>query len=93
MLRIMDQCDTKIDLLKYMWVNYIFHGPLILLFYHYHRLKLLVYINKWCRPGVSVPLQSVTAIFLWLMKTVQAVTSIMAFEDPVQAVTAIFNGL
>ena len=30
-LWIMDQCDTKIDFIKYMWVSDLFRGPVILL--------------------------------------------------------------
>ena len=29
-LGIMDQCDTKIDLIRYMWVNDLYFSPVIL---------------------------------------------------------------
>ena len=32
-------------------------------FYHCHRLKLFVYIKKWCRPGVFVPLQALALVY------------------------------
>ena len=41
----------------------IFHGPLILPFYHCHRLKLFVYINKWHWPWVFMPLQAFALVF------------------------------
>ena len=31
-------------------------------FYHCHRLKLFVYIKKWCRLGVFVPLQALALV-------------------------------
>ena len=107
---ILEQCDTKIDLIKicrsvnyilwssdfasyldYLMEKYctwdngsmwhkdgplktyvgqwpIFHGPLILPFYHCHRLKLFVYIIKWRRPGVFVPLQALALVIIWVEK-------------------------
>ena len=101
---IMDQCDTYIDLTKYMSVTYIvwssnfasyledylmekrciwdngsvwlkdrpskiyvgqwpiFRGPLILPCIIV-RLKLFLYIKKWHRPGVFVPLRALALVF------------------------------
>ena len=44
----------------------IFHGPLILPFYHCHRLKLFVYISKWRWPGVFVPLQALALVIYYM---------------------------
>ena len=37
----------------------IFYGPVIV---HFHRLKLFLYIKKWCRPGVFVPLRTLALV-------------------------------
>ena len=58
----MDQCDSKIDRVKYVWVSDIFHGPLILP-YIIVRLHLFLYINKWHRPGVFVPLRALALVY------------------------------
>ena len=60
----MDHCDSKIDLVKYMWVSDLkFHGPLILP-YIIVRLKLFLYIKKWHWPGVFVPLWALALVLL-----------------------------
>ena len=63
-LGIMDQCDTKIDLLKYICgsVTYI-SWSIDFAFYYCHRLKLFVYIQKWRRPRVFVPLQTLALVY------------------------------
>ena len=44
----------------------IFHVPLILPFYHCHWLTLFLYIKKWCRPGVFVPMRALALVyFAW----------------------------
>ena len=54
----MDQCDSKIDLVKYIGsVTYI-SWSIDFALYHCHRLKLffILYIKKWRRPGsIRVP--------------------------------------
>ena len=61
-LGMMDQCDSKIDLVKYIWGQWpIFHGPLILP-YIIVRLKLFLYIKKWHRSGVFVPLRDLALV-------------------------------
>ena len=54
----MDQCDTKIDLLKYMWVSDLY----FMVHWVCHRLKLFVNIKKWRRPGVVMPLQALALV-------------------------------
>ena len=53
----MDQCDTKIDLVKYVGQWPIFHGPLIL-----PNIividKLFLYIKTWHWSGVFMPLRA-----------------------------------
>ena len=56
----MDQCDTKIDLVKYVGQWPIFHGPLILPYIII--IKLFLYIKTWHRPGVFVPLWALALI-------------------------------
>ena len=60
---IMDQCDTKIDLLKYMWVSDLYFMGRWFCLYYCYRLKLFVYIKKWHRLGVFVPLQALALIW------------------------------
>ena len=62
-LGIMDQCDTKIDLLNFCGsVTYI-SWSIDFAFCHCHRLKLFVYIKKWHRPGVFVPLSAFALVW------------------------------
>ena len=63
-LGIMGLCHSKIDLVKYMWVSDIFHGPLILsyIIVWCHRLELFLYIKKWCRPRLFVPLWALALV-------------------------------
>ena len=61
-LGIMDQCDTKIDFLNICGsVTYILWS-IDFAIYHCHRLKLFVYIKKWHRLGVFVPLQALALV-------------------------------
>ena len=62
----MDQCDAKIDLLKYMGVSELYISWSIdFAFYHCYRLKLFIYIKKWRLPGVFLPLQTLALVFKW----------------------------
>ena len=67
-LGIINQCDTKIDLLKYMSVAYI-SWSIEFAFYHCHRLKSFVYIKKWRWPGVFVPLQALALVRSFLSES------------------------
>ena len=59
----MDQCDSKINLVKYMWVSDLYISWSIdFALYHCHRLKLFLHIKKWRRPGVFVPLQALALV-------------------------------
>ena len=60
-LGIMDQCDSKIDLLKY--ISHI-SWSIDFALYHCHRLKLFLYIMKWHRSGVFVPDQALALVIL-----------------------------
>ena len=58
----MDQCDSKINLIKYMGsVTYI-SWSIEFALYHCHRLKLFLYIKKWRRPGVFVSLRALAPV-------------------------------
>ena len=57
----MDQCDTKIGLIKYVGQWPIFHGPLILP-YIIVKDKLFLYIKTWHLPGVYVPLRALALV-------------------------------
>ena len=59
-LGIMDLCDTKIDLIKYMWVSDLYF--MVHCLYHCHRLKLILYIKKLCGLGVFVPLRALALV-------------------------------
>ena len=57
----MDHCDSKIDLVKYMWVSD--------LYFMVHRFylislsdKLFLYIKKWHRPEVFMPLWALAVV-------------------------------
>ena len=52
-------------------------------FYHCHRLKLFVYIKKWHRPGVFVPLQALALV----------ITTAIIITITGQSGNAIFNQL
>ena len=59
-LGIMDQCDLKIDLVKYIWVSdiyFMFHW-----FCHHCHRQLFLYIQKWRRPGVFMSLCALAAV-------------------------------
>ena len=60
-LGIMDQCDSKIDLVKYTWISDLY--SMVHLFYHISLSdKLFLYIKKWQRPGVFVPLLALALV-------------------------------
>ena len=54
MLGIMDQYDSKINHVKYMWVSTYISWSIDFALYHCHRLKLFLYIKKWRRPRVFI---------------------------------------
>ena len=69
-LGIMDHCDSKDRPCKiYVGQWPIFHGPLILP-YIIVRLKLFLYIKKWHRPGVFVPLRALALVFLFFFSPI-----------------------
>ena len=59
---VMDQCYTKIDLVKYMWVNDLSFTVHWFCLISCHNLFL--YFKKWCRPGVFMPLRALCK-FKW----------------------------
>ena len=61
---VMDQCDTKIDLVKYMWVNDLYFMVHWFCFISCHTLELFLYFKNWCRPGVFVPLRALALVFI-----------------------------
>ena len=60
-LGLMDQCDSKIDLVKYMWVS-----DLYFMVHWFYLIslsdKLFLHIKKWHRPGVFVPLRALALV-------------------------------
>ena len=63
-LGIIDQCDSKIDLVKYMWVSDLYFMVPWFCLYHCYRRKSFLYIMKWCRPGVFMPLRALALVGL-----------------------------
>ena len=61
---IMDQCDSMIDLVKYMWVNDLYFMVHLILPYIIVRLELFLYIKKWHRPGVFFPLRALALVVM-----------------------------
>ena len=62
-LGIMDQCDSKIDCVNICGsVTYI-SWSIDFALYHCHRLKIFLYIKKWCQPGVFGPLQALAVVY------------------------------
>ena len=59
---IMDQCDTKINLVKYMWVSDLYFMVHWFCLISCHRLKLFLYFKKWCQPGVLVSLRALAPV-------------------------------
>ena len=59
---IMDQCDTKIDLVKYMWVSDLYFMVHWFCLISYHTLELFLYFKNWSRPVVFVPLQELALV-------------------------------
>ena len=58
----MDQCDSKINPVKYVGsVTYI-SWSIDFALYHCHRLKLFLYIKKWHPPGVFVSLRALALV-------------------------------
>ena len=55
---IMDQCDTKIDLVKYMWVSDLYFMVHWFCRISCHTLELFLYFKNWPRPGVFMPLRA-----------------------------------
>ena len=58
----MDQCDSKVNLAKYMGLVTYISWSIDFALYHCHRLKLFLYTKKWCRPGVFVSLQALALV-------------------------------
>ena len=60
-LGIMDHCDSKIDLVKYMWIS-----DLYFMVHWFYLIslsdKLFLYIKKWHRPGVFEPLRALALV-------------------------------
>ena len=57
----MDHCDSKIDIVKYMWVSDLYF--MVHLFYLISLSdKLFLYIKKWHWPGVFVPLRALALV-------------------------------
>ena len=85
---IMDQCDLKIDLVKYNYVGQwpIFHVPLILP-YIIVRLKLFLYIKKWHRSGVFMPLWALALVICapWQCKTLTWAVKVPTIPQPIGA--------
>ena len=61
---IMDQCDTKIDLVKYIWVSDLYFMVHWFCLISCHILELFLYFANWCRLGVFVPPGSCSSLFL-----------------------------
>ena len=59
---IMDQCDSKIDLVKYMWVSDLYF--MVHWFYLISLSDLFLYIKKWHRPGVFMPLRALALVLI-----------------------------
>ena len=59
---VMDHCDSKIDLVKYMRVCDLYFMVPLILPYIIVRLKLFLYIKKWHRPWVFVPLRALALV-------------------------------
>ena len=60
-LRIMDQCDTNFDLVKYVWVIDLYFTDFA--FYLCHWLKIfLLYIKKWRQSGLFKPLWALALV-------------------------------
>ena len=60
-LGIMDQCDSKIDLVKYMWASDLYF--MVQWFYLISLSdKLFLYIKKWHCQGVFVPLRALALV-------------------------------
>ena len=59
---IMDQCDSKINLVKYVGQWPIFHGSWFALYHSHRLLKLFLYIKKWRRPRVFVSLRALALV-------------------------------
>ena len=62
-LGIMDHCDTKSDLVKYVWVSDLYF--MVHLFYLISLSdQLFLYIKKWHQPGVFVPLRALALVLI-----------------------------
>ena len=66
-LGVTDHCDSKIDLVKYMWVSDLYF--MVHWFYFvivrlelFLYIELLLYVKKWHRLGVFVPLQAFAVV-------------------------------
>ena len=67
-LGIMDHCDSKIDLVKYMLVS-----DLYFMVHWFYLIswsdKLFLYIKKWHRLGISVPLWALALVITSILQT------------------------
>ena len=61
---IMDQCDPKIDHVKYMWVSGLYFMVHWFCLISCHTLKLFLYSKNWCQPGVFMPLWALALVCL-----------------------------
>ena len=82
-LGIMDQCYSKIDLVKYICgsVTYI-SWSIYFAFCHCHTRKLFLYIMKWCWPGVFVPLRAIALVLKGSVKRTYGRPIICMYTPP-----------
>ena len=52
----MDQCDSKINLVKYMWVSDLFFMVIDFALYHCHRQIIFIHYEMVPAGGIGVPL-------------------------------------
>ena len=58
----MDQCDTKIDLVNFMWVSDLYFMVHLFCLISCHKLKLFLYFKKWRRSGVFMSLRALALV-------------------------------
>ena len=65
-LGIMDHCDSKIDLVKYMWVSDLYFMVHWFYLISLSDLNYFLYIKKWHQPRVFVPLQALAVVYIYI---------------------------